>query len=111
MIRIKELREKTGMTQTETAKALSVPKSVYNYWENGKTEAGFENLIKLADYFNVSIDYLLGRTFSSKVALLPADENQLLINYRSCSDQIKSIIFSLVRGLHENNAPKKKFLP
>ena len=43
------------------AAELQVSKSAYNYWEQGKIEIDFENLKKIADYFNVSVDYLLGR--------------------------------------------------
>ncbi len=101
MTRLREIRENTKMTQIEAAKALNVRKSAYNFWENGKTEFSFQNLIKLADFFNVSTDYLLGRDFSGKTALLPSDENQLLFNYRKCADRYKAIIYSLARNLRD----------
>lgn len=61
MIRLKELRESVKMSQRAMAAELQVSKSTYNYWEQGKIEIDFENLKNIADYFNVSVDYLLGR--------------------------------------------------
>lgn len=59
MIRLKELRQAKGLTQRDTAKIFKVSKSTYNYWENGKIEIDFEKLKEIANYFEVSIDYLL----------------------------------------------------
>ncbi len=61
MIRLKELRESVNMSQRAMAAELQVSKSTYNYWEQGKIEIDFENLKNIANYFNVSVDYLLGR--------------------------------------------------
>ncbi len=59
MIRLKELRQAKGLTQRDTAKIFKVSKSTYNYWENGRIEIDFEKLKEIANYFDVSIDYLL----------------------------------------------------
>ena len=61
MNRIKELRQIKGLTQKELAGCLSVSDSTLSYWERGNYEPDHNNLIKLADYFNVTTDYLLGR--------------------------------------------------
>lgn len=62
MIRLKELRLSKGYkTQKEFAEAINVSKSTYNYWENEKIEIDYASLKMLADFFNVTIDYLLGR--------------------------------------------------
>ena len=63
MIRLKELRlEKGYKSQKDFAEALNISKSTYNYWENEKIEIDYTSLDKLASHFDVSIDYLLGRT-------------------------------------------------
>ena len=60
--RLKELREKYDLSQSELGKTLNVtPQSISNY-ETGKRMPEISELIKLADYFGVSIDYLVGRT-------------------------------------------------
>ncbi len=59
--RIKELRTSHGLTQVEFAKALSVSKQAVSNWENNNIQPSIDMLIKIADYFGVSTDYLLGR--------------------------------------------------
>ena len=59
--RLKELRKKKGLKQQEIAELLGVKRNTYSDWENGKTEPSFENLIKLADLLEVSLDWLFGR--------------------------------------------------
>ncbi len=51
-----------GYTQREVAKFLGMTQPSYIRYENGKSEPSLENLVKLADIFDVSTDYLLGRT-------------------------------------------------
>ena len=59
--RLKELRLKKGLTQTELANMLNISQKSYSHWETQKTEPSFENLIKLADLLEVSLDWLFGR--------------------------------------------------
>lgn len=59
--RLKELRLKKGLTQTELGEKVGVKQNTFTNWENGKREPSFENLIKLADLFEVSLDWLFGR--------------------------------------------------
>ncbi len=61
MIRIKELRKQKGTTLQKLADYLHTATSTISQYETGKREASFDTLSKIADYFNVSIDYLLGR--------------------------------------------------
>ena len=58
--RLKELRLEKGLGQVALAKELGVAKSVISLWENGQCEPTLGNLIRLAKYFDVSIDYLAG---------------------------------------------------
>ena len=59
--RLRELRFRYGLTQNELAEIIGIKRNTYSDWETGKTEPSFENLIKLADLFEVSLDCLLGR--------------------------------------------------
>lgn len=59
--RLKELRKEKGYTQEQMANILEIGQSAYAKWENDRTEPSFENLIKLADFFDVSIDWLFER--------------------------------------------------
>lgn len=66
-MRLKELREKNKISQLKLALALNVNQNTISRYENGEREAGYRVLIALADYFDVSIDYLLERTDNPNV--------------------------------------------
>ena len=60
--RLIEQRKLNKATQREMAEFLQIAQPSYIRYENGSAEPSFENLVKLADYFDVSVDYLLGRS-------------------------------------------------
>ena len=60
--RLNELRLENGVSRSELAKILNVSVRLVSYWENGKRECDFNMLIKISDFFSVSIDYLLGKS-------------------------------------------------
>ena len=64
--RNRDLREDKDMTQTQIAQILHCSQRVYSDYERGKLDIPTEILIKLADYHNVSVDYLLERTENKK---------------------------------------------
>ena len=66
-MRLKELREARGISQLKLAMDLSMAQNSISRYENGEREADYETLIRFADYFNVSIDYLLGRTDNPEI--------------------------------------------
>lgn len=59
---IRNLREDNDYRQKDIASVLNVSQNTYSQYENGVIELTAENLIKLADFYGVSVDYLLGRT-------------------------------------------------
>lgn len=58
--RLKELRQEKQIGQVELSKCLNVSKGIISLWENGLREPSMSSLIVLAEYFDVSIDYLVG---------------------------------------------------
>ncbi len=86
MKNLKVLRQNMGLTQRDMAKNLNLAKATYARYEIGETEPNFELLIKMADYFEVSLDYLCGR------------QNSNTIFVDSLTEEQKKIV-SLVRGL------------
>jgi len=58
---LKNLRIEKGLTYEELAKQIGYSKAIIGFWENAQKQPTMNALIKLADYFNVSIDYLVGR--------------------------------------------------
>ena len=61
-MRLKELRLQHGMSQLRLAMELNMNQNSISRYETGEREADYATLIKFADYFNVSVDYLLERT-------------------------------------------------
>lgn len=59
--KIRKLREKRGLTQTELGNLISVGKTTISNYETNYSSPDVETIKKIADYFNVSTDYLLGR--------------------------------------------------
>ena len=60
--RLKKLRKEKGISQLKLALDLNMNQNTISRYENTEREADYETLIKFADYFSVSLDYLLGRT-------------------------------------------------
>lgn len=60
--KIRQLREASGLSQKELAAKMGVNPSAVNRWESGEKNPELTNLVRLADLFEVSVDYLLGRT-------------------------------------------------
>lgn len=75
MERLQELRELRGWNMRETAKALEIPYTTYVNYEKGSREPNSEMLIKLSEFYNVSIDYLLGATDEKEKK--PVDDKML----------------------------------
>ena len=61
-MRLKELRKKKKISQLKLAMDLHMNQNAISRYETGEREADYATLIKIADYFNVSLDYLLERT-------------------------------------------------
>ena len=61
-MRLKEIRKAKGISQLKLAMELNTNQNTISRYETGEREPGLTELIKIADYFNVSIDYLLERT-------------------------------------------------
>ena len=61
-MRLKEIRKAKGISQIKLAMDLHTTQNTISRYETGEREPGINELIKIADYFNVSVDYLLERT-------------------------------------------------
>lgn len=67
MMRLKELRKNRNISQLRLSLDLNMNQNSISRYENGEREADYTTLIKFADYFDVSIDYLLERTDNPKI--------------------------------------------
>ncbi len=64
--RLRDMREDNDLKQADIAEYLGIAQTVYSRYERGFQTIPVEHLLKLADYYNVSTDYLLGRTDNNK---------------------------------------------
>ncbi|UNK17623.1 helix-turn-helix domain-containing protein [Paenibacillus sp. N3/727] len=69
--RIAELREKRGWTQEELATTVGITRAALSHYEKNRRKPDFETLTHLADRFDVTIDYLIGRTKLEKMNMDP----------------------------------------
>ena len=81
--RLKEIRKLSGMTQKEVAAAINYAERAYQALEAGRCKPSFDTLIALADCFNVSLNYLVGRT----------EEQTIGYERVSCDNCNESVIF------------------
>lgn len=88
--RLKELRKQAHLTQVELAKRLGIGQSSYADWERGKKKPTQDNLVKIAQVLNVSVDYLVG---NSKEKSDDLDNIELLfrMNSKGLTDEEKGI--------------------
>ena len=82
--KINELRNKNNITQLALAKELGVSRSSVNAWEMGISMPTIDRLIDIAQYFHVSVDYLLGLN------------DRLTIDISSLSEKEKTMIYNLI---------------
>ena len=78
MIRIKQLREELGKSKAQVARELQIPYTTFVNYENEAREPNSEVLIMIANYFHVSVDYLIGRTENRHGNSLPVSNLVLL---------------------------------
>ncbi len=64
--RLRDLREDKDLKQAEIAQMLGIKQTVYSRYERGFQNIPLEHLLRLADFYNVSTDYILGRTNNPK---------------------------------------------
>lgn len=66
-MRLKQMRKEKGISQLKLAIELNTNQNTISRYETGEREPGINELIRIADYFNVSIDYLLERTDNPQI--------------------------------------------
>lgn len=91
--KIKELRKEKKATQQEIANLLGITRGAYANIENGRREPDIETLIKLADYFHVSVDYLLDRYEIPRLKFVDYNENLHPIDLSLFGDKFNTFTF------------------
>ncbi|MDY7222100.1 helix-turn-helix domain-containing protein [Halalkalibacterium halodurans] len=95
MKRLVELRSKQNKTQEDMSKILGVARSTYAMYENGSREMDYKSLVKVADYFRVSLDYLFERTdFPIHIESYSRDEIEFITESLEVYRRTKQKFFS-----------------
>jgi transcriptional regulator with XRE-family HTH domain len=107
-IRVKQLREEKHISQYDLAEVLGIAQSTVGNWEAGKREPNYETTMRLADFFGVSLDYLLGRTdmrdvYKIKTPAELADVGVVEVE-KSGSSELTAVEIEAIRKIiHENS--------
>ena len=88
--RLKDLRKQAGLTQVDVAEKLGISQPAYASWERGVKKPTQENLVKIAQILNVSVDYLVGNS-EEKTDVLDNIELLFRMNSKGLSDEEKKI--------------------
>ena len=105
-LRLRELRKDKNVTQIDIAKYLSVSREAYSQYETGRREMNYETMFLLADYFSVSIDYLLGR-YEHNPMVVNKKEAHLIDLYRLLDERGKASIESSLNFEYEQSSDKR----
>ena len=100
--RIRDLREDENLTQKEVAAKLYDSQQHYQLYESGKREPPFDVVIRIAQIYNVSLDYIAGRT-NDKGGMHKntEEEAELIEKYKALSDKNKGRVLQLLEDLTE----------
>lgn len=111
MLKLRELRKKCGMTMKELGAEIGVAESTISQYETGKRQPDYETLLKLGEFFGVSVDYVLT---GKEQAPAPEDERITMDDFtfamqnetKDLTDMDKQILLSMAKQL--NDARKQK---
>ena len=115
--RLRELRIKSGYTQSQIAKILNIDRSTYSYYEIGKTMPDISVLVTLAKVFNISIselladetapknvadsgqkmDFFRGKKNSSRIYELSSNEKELVGTFRTCTEEQQNEFLKMLK--------------
>lgn len=116
-MRLKELRTEKNLTQEEVAKEIGTSQTNIGRWEKGLNEPSSSFVVKLANFFEVSTDYLLDRsddfgnvtvTTASSSAVLTPDEQEILETYRNLPPHRRKTFMLFVESCNEESTYKNK---
>ena len=110
---LKQLRKNRGLTQDKLAKIINISRSAISMYEIGESEPDFAIAIRLADFFNVSIDCLIGRDLPdyTKITQQAVDSEKEHSDFISCFNNLNTIgrtkLLTYGEGLSQSKEFKK----
>ncbi len=110
MTQFKALRRDKGLTQQDVAALLGITRGAYANIENGKREPDFSVLFTLADYFNVSVDYLIGheKKPTASSGELSKEEWRIVCAYRQADERARQVVDLTLEPFTEASSPSSR---
>jgi transcriptional regulator with XRE-family HTH domain len=104
--RLIALRESRNITRTKIYKYIAVTRQTYNAYETGKASPSLEKLVKIAEFYNVSLDYLVGRSpleWDSTITYQQIDLAKYIMSCNLEYNDIKSIFIAIKNSINKFN--------
>ncbi len=99
------IRAEKKVSQAEVAAYIGLTVAAYQNYETGRREAGYDTIVKLADFYGVTTDYLLGREPQkdpfAELSLCAEDEQAVIDKYMSLPPEIRAMLLDVMRQLGE----------
>lgn len=109
---LRQLRLKRQLTQNEAAENFGISQQTYQKYESGKTEANYDLLCDFATFYNVSVDYLLGREEQKnpllEMAIKPINDEEMWQAYDKLPDVAKEIFVEVMEVLAKASRKKEE---
>lgn len=96
-MRLRELRKQSGLTMKQVGAAVGVAESTMSLYESGKRQPDFNTMKRIADYFCVTVDYLMGSEIEKSDEKRSADEQALLRGFRALPEDGKKEILEYLK--------------
>ena len=97
-MKLKELRLNNQLTQTELAKRIEITQFTYSNYEKEKTQPDIKTLITIADFYNVSLDYLCDRPFNNNLGYIPEERKETIKTLLQLSENEFKEVSAFIRG-------------
>ncbi len=105
MIRIFELRKERGLSQREAAKIFGVSQGTFNNWENSNTQPSIEQLISIARFFEVSVDYLIGNADDigviNLISTLTPEQREVISLFSALPESARNATLTVLRQMYQ----------
>lgn len=101
-MKLLELRNAKKLTQNELSEKLEINQATYNGYEQEKREPRLKILCKIADFYDVSLDYLIGRYRKDEIGYLTDDDRQIIKIIQQLNQECKLLLKGYAIALYEN---------
>lgn len=105
IIRIFELIKERGISQRETAKIFGVSQGTFNNWENSNTQPSIEQLISIARFFEVSVNYLIGNADDvgviNLISTLTPEQREVISLFSALPESARNATLTVLRQMYQ----------